>query len=290
MEYMTDTLRDDTFTLIKSLTGQSNTFSIPVQFIKYTGSFEAALFLSQLLWWSDKGSREDGFIFKTYAEWEEETTLSEYQVRKITRLLKNDYEVLETKLLKANGVPTLHYRLDPVKFSDSFLEFLKNGNLKNYRMDTEKSEGSINIDNNIDNKQVNTSVDEVPEVITPAEDVPDDRQVFDDWVAVTERAPRTVFDDKRKKLARDRLKEGFTVEDLRLATRGCVLSEWHMGKNDRNTVFDDFGLIFRDAKHVEDFRAIALQKGVNANETIRKSSYLRTRKATVVGDFTTEVI
>jgi hypothetical protein len=116
--------REDTLTLIQSFTGQKNILTIPAEFIHYTGSIDCALFLSQLLYWSDKGKRKDGFIYKTYSEWEKEICLNEYKARKAANILKAK-GILETKLKKANGSPTVHYRLDLNKFSESFMEFLK---------------------------------------------------------------------------------------------------------------------------------------------------------------------
>ena len=43
---------------------------------KVCGSVTAALFLSQLAYWSDKGASRDGWIWKTQAEMEDETGLS----------------------------------------------------------------------------------------------------------------------------------------------------------------------------------------------------------------------
>ena len=119
------------FDVIKSLSGQSRILSIPRIFVDFTGSLDTALFLSQLIYWSDKGN-EDGWFFKTYPEWETETTLSEYQVRKAANKLKK-MGILNTIIKKAAGNPTVHYKLNINNFSDSFLKFLQKRNLKNSR-------------------------------------------------------------------------------------------------------------------------------------------------------------
>jgi len=68
-----------------------------------------ALYFQQILFWSDKGDREDGFIYKTKDEFEEETALtSKQQDRCRAKLEKLDY--IEVKKLRVNGSPTLHYR------------------------------------------------------------------------------------------------------------------------------------------------------------------------------------
>lgn len=76
---------------------------------KELGSIEAALYFQQLHYWSDKGGRTDGFIYKTKEEIEEETTLSRYQQDTCRKLLI-ERGFIETKLIKANGAPTLHYK------------------------------------------------------------------------------------------------------------------------------------------------------------------------------------
>ena len=120
------------FNLIKELSGQSNILTIPRLFVDFTGSLDTALFLSQVIYWSDRGAKSDGWFFKTYQDWTAEITLSEYQVRKSANTLKK-LGILNTRIAKANGSPTVHYQLNIPKFSDSFLKFFKERNLKNLR-------------------------------------------------------------------------------------------------------------------------------------------------------------
>ena len=137
-----ESTRSDILELIKSLTGQNNVLTIPVEFIHYTGSIDAALFLSQLLYWTGKGKRTDGFIYKTYKEWKDEIYLGEYEIRKARRVLEQN-GVLETKVKRANGNPTVHYRLDAARFSESLLEFLKNRKASNSNNDSLESAESL---------------------------------------------------------------------------------------------------------------------------------------------------
>lgn len=131
----------DAIALIKALTGQANVLTIPRVFVDYTGSLDCALFLSQVIYWSDKGDSE-GWFYKSYGEWEQELCLTEYQVRKAAKHLAA-MGILETKLKKANGSPTLHYRLDFERFSESILKKLKNPILSNSRIQPLKSGQSI---------------------------------------------------------------------------------------------------------------------------------------------------
>jgi hypothetical protein len=134
--------RTEVFDLIKQFAGQSNIITVPVVFIHYAGTLEAALLLSQILYWSDK--TQDGWFYKSYREWEQEIALDEYQVRKASKSLKAK-GILETRLKKANGAPTVHYRLKEGEFSESILHFLKNPIFTNSsNQDPVKSEESIN--------------------------------------------------------------------------------------------------------------------------------------------------
>lgn len=62
---------------------------------------------------------------------------------------------------------------------------------------------------------------------------------------------------KRKKVIADRLKEGYSHQDIVKAIDGCASSEFHQGKNDRGTKFTDIELICRSGEKVEAFMAMA---------------------------------
>ena len=119
--------------LIAQFSGQHNTIGVPRVLCKLMGSLEGGVFLSQIIYWSDKG-RDGEWFYKSYQEWEEEVLLSEYKVRKYSKKLEK-IGVLEIDLRKANGAPTCHYRFDSEKFTDWILKFLG--------MDSEKISESI---------------------------------------------------------------------------------------------------------------------------------------------------
>lgn len=125
------TAQQDIFNLIKQLTGQKNILTIPRAFIKFTGSVDAALLLSQIIYWSDRNP--DGpWFFKSYKDWEDEIGLSKHKISRAIGILQGK-GVLKTKTKKANGNPTLHYlfRADPlIQWFSPFLtnESEKRGN------------------------------------------------------------------------------------------------------------------------------------------------------------------
>lgn len=81
------------------------------------------------------------------------------------------------------------------------------------------------------------------------------RQVFDYWRLAMGK-PRAILDRKRQRAINNQLKTR-SVDELKRAIDGCKADPFSMGENDRAQAFNDFGLIFRDAEHVEKFLAIA---------------------------------
>lgn len=89
------------------------------------------------------------------------------------------------------------------------------------------------------------------------------REVFEYWQEVAGH-PRTKLDDKRKRKIRARLRDGYTVDELRAAVDGVLKSPFHMGENDHNMKYDDIELICRDAAHVDRFMRLADQPDLSA--------------------------
>lgn len=125
------------FEEIQKQIGKNNVLTIPDSILHYATDLPAAVFLSQLIYWCDKGKSPDGYIFKTYKEWRSETLLSEYQIRKASKKFQG-MGILHSKKKKANGAPTIYYKLDRTAFINAFLKFLrmeseniKNGNVRN---------------------------------------------------------------------------------------------------------------------------------------------------------------
>lgn len=78
-------------------------------FARIGGSVNAGVFLSQLFFWTGKGKKADGWIYKTRDEWTEETTLSRYEQEHARKLLRERGLIEE----RYAGIPRqLYYRLD----------------------------------------------------------------------------------------------------------------------------------------------------------------------------------
>jgi hypothetical protein len=146
--------RDNILEIISSFAGQNNLLTIPRIFIDFCGDIPTALLLSQLLYWTDRTKRQDGYIFKSYKDWKSELSLSERQVKRASNKLKKD-GILETKLKKAYGAPTLHYRLKKQSFSQWIITKMKDKKELNSKMDSTQKDETSNIDYNINyNKEI----------------------------------------------------------------------------------------------------------------------------------------
>lgn len=80
-------------------------------------------------------------------------------------------------------------------------------------------------------------------------------KVFKFW-QLTMKKPRAKLDNSRRSKISARLRDGYTVEQLRDAIAGCALSEWHMGNNPNSRAYNDITLICRDAEKVEGFMQV----------------------------------
>ncbi len=81
--------------------------------------------------------------------------------------------------------------------------------------------------------------------------------VFEAWKQTTGH-PRAVLDAKRRRTIERAMNPapkglGFSLDEILDAIRGWTHSSFHRGDNDRGTVYDDIGLILRDASKVEGF-------------------------------------
>jgi hypothetical protein len=77
--------------------------------VKVAGSVNAAIFLSQLGYWTPKASDPDGWVYKTQVEWELETGLTRWEQETARRQLRERSILTEVK----KGMPArLYFRID----------------------------------------------------------------------------------------------------------------------------------------------------------------------------------
>lgn len=102
------------------------------------------------------------------------------------------------------------------------------------------------------------------------------KTVFNDWKK-TLNHPKAVMDSKRTTKIKQAL-ETYSQDDLKKAFRGCSLSPFHMGDNDRKQKYDDITLILRDAEHIERFMNYADHPPAERSQPYRSENETRPRK------------
>lgn len=127
-------------TLVSAFSGQQNILTIPRAYIEVTGNIEDALLLSQIIYWSDRTTMDDGWFAKSYAEWQNEIALSKYQVMAAVKRLKD--AGVETIVKKFKGYPTVHYRLRKSDFEQWIVKKLDERKLRNLTNDSKETERS----------------------------------------------------------------------------------------------------------------------------------------------------
>ncbi|MFW3532880.1 conserved phage C-terminal domain-containing protein [Staphylococcus caprae] len=211
--------RDYISSIITQFSGQNNVIPIPVVYIEITDDYPSAALLNQMIYWSDRTSRKDGYFYKSYNEWYEELHLTEYQVRRTTKKLKS-FGFVDTALKKANGAPTLHYKVDTKEVSEWILKKLKNGNLRNSRMDSEETQESLTeITTEITTETTNNNILSPSSTTYPYRDVIDylNQRTGKNYKSTTK---------KNQTVIRSRTDEGFTIDDFKKVIDNKV-AEWN---------------------------------------------------------------
>ena len=78
-------------------------------------------------------------------------------------------------------------------------------------------------------------------------------EVFEFWRNAMEKSGTTKLDSKRKSKIEQRLRDGYTVEQIKRAIINCSKTPHNMGQNDRGQKYNDIELICRDAANLERF-------------------------------------
>lgn len=110
--------------LIRQFSGQANVLTIPRAYIHLlNGAIKSALFLSQCVYWSDKG--HNGWFYKSAEEWEAETGIKPHALEKCER---DCAAWVKISVHRANGAPTNHYYVDMDRLTADLLSrFAPNG-------------------------------------------------------------------------------------------------------------------------------------------------------------------
>lgn len=93
-------------------------------------------------------------------------------------------------------------------------------------------------------------------------------EIFNYWLEVMDKKSNTAFSDKRVKAIKKRLKDGYSISDIKTAIFNCSNTDHNMGKgpNSNGTKYNDIELICRHPEILERFRD---NLGEGANDTKR---------------------
>lgn len=201
-------------TIISQISGQENIVVVPKLFVKLTGDLTTAILLNQIVFYSDKSKRTDGYFYKSYKEWEEEVCLTKRQVSYSTAKLK-EMGLVETKLMKANGAPTLHYKLDYDKLVQWIVTNCNNGKSQNVTIDS----------NNMSQSLTEITTKTTTEITTLKDNMSSDQKErskdcipYEDVVSYLNKKVGKSFKHKTAKtrsLIKARFKDGFTIDDFK---------------------------------------------------------------------------
>ena len=83
--------------------------------------------------------------------------------------------------------------------------------------------------------------------------------IFSYWKEVFKKNDSAKFTPKRLKAVTNRLKQGYTLNEIKQAIKGCSVTPHNMGENDNQKAFDCLELICRNGENVERFAGNAQQ-------------------------------
>lgn len=109
--------------ILSLFSGQQSIITIPKIYITLTGSHSLALVLNQCIFWSDKSSLKDGWFYKDYQEWFDETHIPERTLRRrFDKLEENGWII--TKVKKVGSLNKKHIHPNIEKITDSISNLL----------------------------------------------------------------------------------------------------------------------------------------------------------------------
>lgn len=77
-------------------------------------------------------------------------------------------------------------------------------------------------------------------------------EIFEHWQDVMDK-PQARMIVARSRAIAGRLREGYSVADIKSAIDGCRISPFHMGENDAGNIYNDLTLICRNGAKLEQF-------------------------------------
>lgn len=142
--------------LIESVSdADAKIIGVPSELIHFIGDAGKAVLLAQLIYWSSRGSRKDGLIFKTYKEIFKETGIKDKTCNRYYKKFK-EMGFFDWDVKKANGKPTVHFKLDMDKLTELLRSFWEKRNGQTDRNQTVNLSESLT-ENTTNNSLYNNS-------------------------------------------------------------------------------------------------------------------------------------
>jgi len=92
---------------------------------KVIGDQNAALMTVRLLHWFPRSKKVGDWVYKSWQDWNAECNLSQSQIKRVHSKGLLEFVGIERTIMKANGTPTVHYRLDENQLIQKIGEFLE---------------------------------------------------------------------------------------------------------------------------------------------------------------------
>lgn len=258
LKFELDEFRLDLFQQIRGARKKMYYVLVPQEFIRYTGSLDAAMFLSQLLHWTGRARRKDGFVFKTFADWEAEIGLSEHRVKQAVKLLVS-LGVMDMPIKKMaasknkNASPTYHYRIRLQELWDSFQRYLDQPELFELeRIEAVTNARTINFSSSITKDTSKTAVKKKyrkTAALEKKEEPPsfEDEVIFDDEEQI-------IFEESEE-ISRPKIFRGETFEDVERETERRLMESRKAKQNHYERISrlrnDDLRWAFRGVPYSE---------------------------------------
>lgn len=201
-------------------------------------SVNAAIVYNEISFWSQHGKRKDGFIYISYEDMQNRLPfLSKFQLAAAYKLLEDDAWI-ERKVMKANGAPTIHFRL------------LRNLTIESKQtelsIESKETELSLTVDKPEDNNSTSAKANE---------------ELFYKLV------DNLGFNNNRVQYTSGRIKKlnnrlaAFSEDELINASKSLGASPWHMGQNPAHRKYGDIDFLLRNDEMVERWANTPIQGG-----------------------------
>jgi hypothetical protein len=124
-------------------------------------------------------------------------------------------------------------------------------NDKRVTSESQASDKRIATNKNVKNEN-NEKNGKINKEIMPSK-LDDASEIFEFW-CITMDKKKSAFSPTRKKKVLDRIKEGYTIEEIKTAILNCSTTPHNMGNNENSKEYNDLELICRSPEKLEQFR------------------------------------